>query len=119
MARSKDKQRNEKSTYGQAVLPLLDMTVSPMEFIYPNYYLQYHGGYGHVTRPDDGLELTDHASITTCSTPAKMPPQDHSDSFDDEGPSINPKADKEEKEPVVDVKQDNVHGRSKCYNGSA
>ena len=30
MARSKDKSRDEKSTDGKAVLPLPDMTVSPM-----------------------------------------------------------------------------------------
>ena len=42
---------------------------------------------------DKGLELTDHASIPTGSTPAKMPPQDQRDIFDDEGPSIEPKAD--------------------------
>ena len=72
---------------------------------YPNDHLEDHEGDGHVTRPDDGLELTDHASIPTGSTPAKMPPRDHSDSFDDEGPSIDPKADKEGKETVMDGKQ--------------
>ena len=30
MARSKDKSRDNKSTYGQAILPMPDMTVSPM-----------------------------------------------------------------------------------------
>ena len=49
----------------------------------------------------------------------KMPLRDHSDSFDDEGPSINPKDDTEGKEPVVDVKQDSMCGSPKFYNGSA
>ena len=106
MARSKDKLTDEKSTYGQAVLPLPDMTVSPMELSYPNDHLEYNERDGHITRPDEGIELTEKSSIPTGSMPAKMPPQDHSDSFDDEGPSINPKADKEEKEPVVDVSCD-------------
>ena len=83
MARSKDKLRDNKSTDGQAVLTLPYMTVSPMELSYPNDHLEDHEGYGHVTRPDDGLEITDHASIPTGSTPAKMPPRDHSDIFDD------------------------------------
>ena len=39
MAKSKDKSRDEKSTDGKAFLPLPDMTVSPMEYIYPNYHL--------------------------------------------------------------------------------
>ena len=95
------------------------MTVSPMELSYPNDHLEDHEGYGHVTRPDDGLEITDHASIPTGSTPAKMSPWNQSESFDDEGPSINPKADTEGKEPVVDGKKDSVHGSPKCYNGSA
>ena len=97
MARLKDKSRDEKSTDGQAVLPLPDMTVSPMELSYPNDHLEDHEGDGHVTRPDDGLDIADHASITTGITPAKTPPRDNSDSFDDEGPSINPKADTEGK----------------------
>ena len=37
--RSKDKLRDEKSTDGQAVLTLPDMTVSPMELSYPNDHL--------------------------------------------------------------------------------
>ena len=119
MARSKDKSRDEKYIDGQSVLPLLDMKVSPMQLSYNNDHLEDQEGVGHVTRPDEDIELTDHASIPTGITPAKMTPRYLSDSFDDEGPSINPKADKEEKEPVVNVKQDNLHGRSKCYNGSA
>ena len=63
--------------------------------------------------------LTDHESIPTGSTPAKMPPRDHSESFDNEGLSINTKSDTEEKYPVVDVKQDSLRGSPKCYNGSA
>ena len=94
MARSKDKLRDDKSTDGQAVLPLPDITVSPMEYRYPNDHLEDHEVDGHVTRPDNGLELTDYASIPTGSTPAKMPSRDQSDRFDDEGPSIEPKADK-------------------------
>ena len=92
MARSKDKSRDDKSTNGQAFLPLTDMTVSPMELRYPNDHLEDHEGDGKVTRSDDGLEITDHASIPTGSTPAKIPPQYHSDSFDDEGLIIDPKA---------------------------
>ena len=93
MARSKDKLRDEKSTDGQAVLTLPDMTVSPMELSYPNDHLEYHEVYGNVTRPDKGLEFTYHSSIPTGSTPAKIPPWYHSDRFDDEGPIIDPKAD--------------------------
>ena len=48
-----------------------------------------------------------------------MPPWDHSDRFEDEGPSIEPKADTERKEPVVDGKQESVRGSPKCYNSSA
>ena len=110
MARSKDKSRDEKSIDGQAVLPLPDMMVSPMELSYPNDYLENHEGDGHVTRPDKGIELTDHAPIPTGRTPAKMPPRYHSDIFDDEGPIIDPKDDTEGKEPVVDGKQDSVRG---------
>ena len=95
------------------------MTVSPMELSYHNDHLEYHKVDGNVTRPDGSIELTDHASITTGSTPAKIPHRDHSDSFDDEGPSIEPKADIEGKEPVVDVNQDSVRGSPKFYNGSA
>ena len=105
MARSKDKSRDEKSTDGKAVLPLPDMTVSPMELRYPNDHLEDHERDGDVTRPDDDLEDNDHASIPTGSTPAKITPQDHSDSFDDEGLSIDTKTDTEGKEPVVDGKQ--------------
>ena len=104
MARSKDKYTDKKSTDGQAVLPLLDMKVSTMELSYPNDHLEDHDGYGHVTKPNDGLELTDHLYIPTGSTPDKMPPRDHSNRFDDEGPSIDPKADTEGKELVVDRK---------------
>ena len=119
MARSKDKERDKKSTDGQSVLPLPDMTVSPMELSYPNDHLEYNERDGHITRPDEGIELTENSSIPTGSMPAKMPPQDHSDSFDDEGPSIEPKSDTEVKEPEVDGKQDRVHGSPNCYNGSA
>ena len=97
IAKSENKSRGEKSTYRQVVLPLSDLMVSPMELSYPNDHLEDHEGDGHVTRPDDGLDIADHASITTGITPAKTPPQDNSDSFDDEGPSINPKADTEGK----------------------
>ena len=83
MTRSKDKSRDEKSTDGQAVLPLTDMTVSPMELSYPNDHLEDHEVDEHVTRPDNSIELTDHASIPTSSTPSKIPARDHSDSFDD------------------------------------
>ena len=83
MSRSKDKLRDKKSTDGKAVLPLPDMTVSTMVLIYPNDHLEDHEGDGHVNRPDSGLELSDHASIPAGSTPTKMPPWDHSDSFDD------------------------------------
>ena len=83
MARSKDKSRDKKSTDGKAVLPLPDMTVSPMELRYPNDHLKDHEVDVHVTTPDAGLELTDHVSIPTGSTPAKMPLRYHSDSFDD------------------------------------
>ena len=95
------------------------MTFSPMEFIYPNDRLEDHEGDGHVTRPDDCLDLTDHASIPTGITPYKILPRDHSTRFDDEGTSINTKADTEEKEIVVDVKQDSVRSNPKYYNGSA
>ena len=87
--------------------------------IYPNYQLEDHEGDEHVTITDDGLELTDHASIPTGSTPAKMPPRVYSDSFDDEGPSIDPKADTDGKEPVLGVNQDSVCVSPKCYKGSA
>ena len=117
MARSKDKYRDKKSTDRQALLPLPDMTVSPMKLRYPNDHLEDHEGYGHVTIPNDGIELTDHAAIPTGSTPAKMPPRDHSNRFDDEGTIIDPKADTEGKELVVGGKQDSVRGRPKCYNG--
>ena len=117
MARSKDKSSDDKSTYGQAVLPLPEMTVSSMELSYPNDHLEDHKGDGNVTRTNNSLELTKHESIPTGSTPVKTTPRDHSDSFDNEGPSIKPKADKKEKEPVVDIKQDSVHGSPKCYNG--
>ena len=95
------------------------MTFSPMELSYPYYHLEDHEVDGNVTIPDDGLELTDHASIPTVRTPAKMPPWYHSDSFYDEGLSIDPKADTEGKKPMVDGKQDSVCGSPKCYNGSA
>ena len=55
----------------------------------------------------------------TGSMPAKIPPRDHSDIFYDEGRIINPKANTEGKEKVVDGKQDIVHDSLKCYNGSA
>ena len=74
MARSKDKSRDKKSTDRQAVLPLPDMRFSLMELSYPNDHLEDHEVDGHVTRPDNGLELTDYASIPTGSTPAKIPP---------------------------------------------
>ena len=119
MARSKDKSRDEKSTDGQAVLPLPGMTLSPMELRYPNDHLEYHEGDGPVTRPDNSIELTDHASIPTGITPTKITPQDHSGRFYDEVLSIDPKADTEWKEPVVNGKQDIVRGIPKCYNGSA
>ena len=93
MARSKDQSRDKKSKDGQAVLPLPYMTVSPTELSYPNGHLDNHEGDGHVTMPDGGLELTDHASIPTGSTSDKMPPRDHSGRFDDEGLSIYSKAD--------------------------
>ena len=93
MVRSKDKLRDEKSTDGQAFLPLMDMTVSYLELRYRNDHLEDHEGDGRVTIPDNGLDLTERASIPTGSTPAKMPPWNHSDRFDDEGPSIKPKAD--------------------------
>ena len=48
-----------------------------------------------------------------------MSPRDHSDRFDDEGPSIDTKAYTEGKELVVDGKKDIVRGSPKCYNGSA
>ena len=83
MARSKDKLRDDKSTDGQAVLPLPDMMVSPMELSYLNDHFKDHEGYGNVTRPDDGIELTDHASIPTGSMISKTRPRDHSDIFDD------------------------------------
>ena len=119
MARSKDKSRDEKSTDGKAFMPLPDMTVSPMELSYPNDHLEDNEGDGHVTRPDDVLQLTDHASIPTGSTPAKIPPWYHSDSFDYEGPSIDPKANTEGKEMVVGGKQYSVRGIPNFYNGSA
>ena len=77
---------------------------------YPNDHLEGHGGDGHVTRPAKGLEITEHASIPTGSTPAKMPPRDHSDRFYDEGTSIESKADTEGKEPVVGGNQYSVRG---------
>ena len=61
MARSKDKYRDKKSTDRQALLPLPDMTVSPMKLRYPNDHLEDHEGYGHVARPNDSLEISDHA----------------------------------------------------------
>ena len=97
MTKSKDKPRDDKSTDGQAVLPLPDMMVSPMELSYLNDHFKDHEGYGNVTRPDDGIELTDRASIPTGSKQAKIPPRDHSESFDYEGPIIDPKADTEGK----------------------
>ena len=51
--------------------------------------------------------------------PDKNPLWDHSDNFDDEGLSIEPKADTEGKEPVVDGNQDSMCGSPECYNGSA
>ena len=42
MARPKYKSRDEKSTDGKSVLPLTDMTVSPMELSYPNDNLEDH-----------------------------------------------------------------------------
>ena len=69
------------------------MTVSPMEMSYPNDHLEGHEGYGNLTKPDKGLELTDHVSIPTVSMSEKILPRYHSYSFYDEGPSINPKAD--------------------------
>ena len=89
-----------------------------MELSYPNYCLEYHEEDGNITRPEDGLEITDHASIPTVSTPEKMPPRYHSDSFDYKEPMIDTKADIEGKEPVVDGKQDILRGSPKCYNGS-
>ena len=74
MARSKDKSRDEKSTDGKAVLPLPDMTVSSMEFRYPNDHLEDHEVYGNVTISDYCIDLTDHASIPNGSMPAKIPP---------------------------------------------
>ena len=53
MARSKDKSRDEKSTDGQEVLPLPDMTVSPLELSYLNDHLEDHEGDGHVNIPED------------------------------------------------------------------
>ena len=61
MDRSKDKSRDDKSTDGQAVLSLPDMKVSPMELGHPNDHLEYHEGNMHITRPDNSVELTDHA----------------------------------------------------------
>ena len=90
-----------------------------MELSYPNDNLDYHEWDWHVTRPDTVLELTDHASILTGSTPAKIPPRDHSDIFDDEGLSIDPKADTYGKEPVVSVNQDSLCGSPKWHNGYA
>ena len=72
-----------------------------MELSYHNDHLEDHEGDGHVTRSNDGIELTDHASIPTGSTTANIQPRDQSDSFDDEGPIIDRKADTEGKEPVV------------------
>ena len=119
MARLKDKSRDKKSTDGQAVLPLPDMTVSPMESSYPDDHLEDHKVDGKVTILDNGLELTDHASILNGSTPDKIPPRYHSDSFHDERPSIDTKADVKGKELVVYGKQDSVRVRPKCYNGYA
>ena len=110
MARSKDKSRDKKSTDGKAVLPLLDMKVSTMELSYINDNLEDHEGDGHVTIPENGIELTDHKSIPTDSIPAKIPPRDHSVRFDYEGSSIDPKADTEGKEPVVHGNQYRVSG---------
>ena len=118
MARSKDKSRDKKSTDGKAFLPLPDMTVSPMELIYTNDHLEDREGDGHLTRPDDGLALTNHASIPTGITPSKITPRDHSDSFDEEGPSVYSKSHTEGKELVVDGNQDSVCGIPKCYNCS-
>ena len=86
------------------------MTVSPMELSYPNDHLEDYEGDSQGAIPDDGLELTEHESIPTGSTPSKITPRDHSNRFDDEGPIIDPKADTEENEPVVDGNQDIVHG---------
>ena len=66
--------------------------VSPMELRQPNDHLNDYEGDGRVTRPDNGLDTTDHASIPTGSTPSKISPWDHSDIFNDEGTSIDPKA---------------------------
>ena len=90
-----------------------------MEYIHPNDHSEYHEGDGSATRPDDGLEITDHVSIPIGSTPDKIPPWDHSDSFDDERPIIDTKADTEGNEPVVDGKQDRVRVSPKCYNSYA
>ena len=118
MFRSKYESRDDKSTDGKEVLPLRDMTVSYMGMSYPNYHVENYEVDGHVTGPDDGLELTDHASIPTGSMPYKIPPWDHSDSFDDEGLIIDPKSDTEGKELLVYGKQDIVRGIPKCYNGT-
>ena len=69
------------------------MTVSPRELSYPNDQLEDNEVDGHITRPDNVFELTDHASILTGSASAKISPRDHSDRFDDEWPIIDPKAD--------------------------
>ena len=61
MDRSKYKLRDKKSTDGQAALPLSDMTVSPMELIYPNDHLEDHEVDGNITIPDEGLEIIYHA----------------------------------------------------------
>ena len=42
MARSKVKLRDKKAIDGKSVLPLLDITVSPIELIYPNDHLDDH-----------------------------------------------------------------------------
>ena len=62
-----------------------NMIVSPMELSHPDDHLEDHEEDGHVTRSADSLEITNHVSIPTGSMPAKIPPWDHSDSFDDEG----------------------------------
>ena len=119
MFRSKYESRDEKSTDGKEVLPLRDMTVSYMGMSYPNYHVENYEVDGHVTGPDDGLDLTDHASIPTGSMPYKIPPWDHSDGFDDEGLIIDPKSDTEGKEPMVDRNKYSVHDSPECYDGSA
>ena len=53
--------RDNKSKDGKAVLPLPDMTASPMELRYPNDHLEDHEGDWHIARPDNSIEITDHA----------------------------------------------------------